>query len=131
MRVVTSIGTVVGTLLFGVLSSKAVAAVVGVLTLLFLAQRLVFPPRAEIAERRHGRLEHACGHSSPPGVRDAHRNARTVGEEHRQAVGGEDRADDVALAGDGGIGNGRREDRRLSRQRRDRGPVDLIEPYWR
>ena len=41
------IGTVVGTLLFGVLSSKAVAAVVGVLTLLFLAQRLVFPPRRD------------------------------------------------------------------------------------
>jgi uncharacterized protein len=43
----TVVGTVVGTLLFGVLSSKAVAAVVGVLTLLFLAQRLVFPPRAD------------------------------------------------------------------------------------
>jgi uncharacterized protein len=41
------IGTVVGTLLFGVLSVKAVAAVVGALTLLFLAQRLVFPPRAD------------------------------------------------------------------------------------
>lgn len=41
------LGTVVGTLLFGVLSSKAVAVVVGVLTLLFLAQRLLFPPRAD------------------------------------------------------------------------------------
>ena len=40
------LGTVVGTLLFGVLSAKTVAAVVGALTLLFLAQRLLFPPRA-------------------------------------------------------------------------------------
>ena len=41
------IGTCVGTLLFGVLSAKTVAAVVGGLTLLFLAQRLLFPPRAD------------------------------------------------------------------------------------
>jgi uncharacterized membrane protein YfcA len=41
------LGTVVGTLLFGVLSPATVAAVVGALTLLFLAQRLVFPPRAD------------------------------------------------------------------------------------
>ena len=41
------LGTVVGTLLFGVLSGKTVAAVVGGLTLLFLAQRLLFPPRAD------------------------------------------------------------------------------------
>jgi uncharacterized membrane protein YfcA len=39
------IGTLVGTLLFGLLSGKMVAAVVGTLTLLFLAQRLLFPPR--------------------------------------------------------------------------------------
>ena len=39
------IGTVVGTVLFGVLSAKTVAAVVGGLTLLFLAQRLLFPPK--------------------------------------------------------------------------------------
>lgn len=37
------LGTVVGTLLFGALSPKTVAAVVGGLTLLFLAQRLLFP----------------------------------------------------------------------------------------
>ena len=43
------LGTLVGTLLFGVLSGKTVAAVVGGLTLLFLAQRLVFPPRADAA----------------------------------------------------------------------------------
>jgi uncharacterized protein len=43
------LGTVLGTLLFGVMSSKTVAAVVGVLTLLFLAQRLLFPPRADAA----------------------------------------------------------------------------------
>ena len=41
------IGTLVGTLLFGVLTTKTVAGVVGALTLLFLAQRLVFPPRAD------------------------------------------------------------------------------------
>jgi len=41
------LGTCVGTLLFGVLSTHTVAAVVGGLTLLFLAQRLLFPPRAD------------------------------------------------------------------------------------
>lgn len=40
-------GTVLGTLLFGVFSSKAVAGVVGAITLLFLAQRLLFPPRRD------------------------------------------------------------------------------------
>ena len=40
-------GTLVGTLLFGVLSTRAVSGVVGALTLLFLAQRLAFPPRAD------------------------------------------------------------------------------------
>jgi uncharacterized membrane protein YfcA len=38
------VGVAVGSLLFGMLSPKTVAAVVGALTLLFLAQRLVFPP---------------------------------------------------------------------------------------
>jgi uncharacterized membrane protein YfcA len=41
------IGTIVGTVLFGVLSAKTVAAIVGGLTLLFLAQRLLFPPKAD------------------------------------------------------------------------------------
>ncbi|MEF7613623.1 sulfite exporter TauE/SafE family protein [Aquincola sp. MAHUQ-54] len=41
------LGTVVGTLLFGVLSAKVVAAVVGGITLLFLAIRTLFPPRAD------------------------------------------------------------------------------------
>lgn len=41
------IGTLVGTLLFGRLSPATLAGVVGALTLLFLAQRLVFPPRAD------------------------------------------------------------------------------------
>jgi uncharacterized membrane protein YfcA len=41
------LGTVLGTLSFGVLSAKTVAAIVGGLTLLFLAQRLLFPPRAD------------------------------------------------------------------------------------
>ena len=43
------LGTLVGTLLFGVLSTRTVAGVVGALTLLFLAQRLAFPPRADHA----------------------------------------------------------------------------------
>lgn len=41
------LGTVVGTLMFGVFSAKAVAGVVGAMTLLFLAQRLLFPPRRD------------------------------------------------------------------------------------
>lgn len=41
------LGTVVGTLLFGVLPVKTVSATVGALTLLFLAQRLACPPRAD------------------------------------------------------------------------------------
>ncbi|WP_396268311.1 sulfite exporter TauE/SafE family protein [Ideonella sp.] len=41
------LGTVVGTVLFGVLSAKIVAAVVGGITLLFLAIRLALPPRAD------------------------------------------------------------------------------------
>jgi uncharacterized protein len=40
-------GTLVGTVLFGLLSGRTVAAVVGGLTLLFLAQRLFFPPRVD------------------------------------------------------------------------------------
>lgn len=43
------LGTVIGTLLFGVFTSKAVAGVVGAITLLFLAQRLLFPPRRDAA----------------------------------------------------------------------------------
>jgi len=43
------LGIVIGTLLFRVLSPSAVAGIVGVLTLLFLLQRLVFPPRANSA----------------------------------------------------------------------------------
>ncbi len=40
-------GIVVGALLFGVFSTAAVSGVVGALTLAFLAQRLLFPPRAD------------------------------------------------------------------------------------
>lgn len=40
-------GTVIGTLLFGLLSAKAVAGVVGGITLLFLAIRLAFPPQVD------------------------------------------------------------------------------------
>jgi len=39
------LGIVVGALLFGVLSAKTVAGIVGAMTLAFLAQRLLFPPR--------------------------------------------------------------------------------------
>lgn len=41
------LGTVIGTMLFGVLSSRTVAAVVGAITLVFLALRTVFPPRTD------------------------------------------------------------------------------------
>jgi uncharacterized protein len=41
------LGTLVGTLLFGLLTAQTVAAVVGGMTLLFLAQRLLFPPRKD------------------------------------------------------------------------------------
>ena len=41
------LGTVVGTLLFRSLDVRTVAGVVGAVTLLFLAQRLLFPPRPE------------------------------------------------------------------------------------
>lgn len=40
-------GVVLGTLLFRVLDAKVVAGVVGLVTLLFLVQRLLFPPRAD------------------------------------------------------------------------------------
>lgn len=41
------LGTALGTLLFRVLDAHVVAGVVGAVTLLFLAQRLLFPPRAD------------------------------------------------------------------------------------
>ena len=41
------VGTVVGTVLFRALPAHTVAGNVGVFTLLFLAQRLLFPPRAD------------------------------------------------------------------------------------
>ena len=43
------LGTLIGALLFKVLSAHLVAGIVGVFTLLFLAQRLLFPPRANSA----------------------------------------------------------------------------------
>ena len=43
------VGIVVGALLFKVLDSATVAGMVGVFTLLFLAQRLLFPPKADSA----------------------------------------------------------------------------------
>ncbi|MDP3702019.1 MAG: sulfite exporter TauE/SafE family protein [Hylemonella sp.] len=41
------LGTLIGALLFKLLAAHIVAGVVGSLTLLFLAQRLLFPPRAD------------------------------------------------------------------------------------
>ncbi|GAA6141545.1 sulfite exporter TauE/SafE family protein [Hydrogenophaga sp. 5NK40-0174] len=41
------VGTVVGTALFSVMPAPIVAGVVGAVTLLFLAQRLLFPPKAD------------------------------------------------------------------------------------
>ena len=41
------LGTVTGLLMFGVLPTHTVAGIVGGLTLMFLAQRLFFPPRAD------------------------------------------------------------------------------------
>ncbi len=43
------LGTLVGALLFKLLAPHIVAGLVGVFTLLFLAQRLLFPPRADSA----------------------------------------------------------------------------------
>ena len=43
------LGVGMGTLLFGALSTRTVAGLVGALTLAFLAQRLLFPPRADAA----------------------------------------------------------------------------------
>ncbi|MCW5653141.1 sulfite exporter TauE/SafE family protein [Hydrogenophaga sp.] len=40
-------GIVIGTLLFKLLDARVVAGIVGVFTLLFLAQRLLFPPRPD------------------------------------------------------------------------------------
>ncbi len=41
------VGTVVGTLSFRLLDARLVAGIVGIFTLLFLVQRLAFPPRAD------------------------------------------------------------------------------------
>lgn len=43
------LGTVVGTVLFRLLDARLVAGIVGAFTLAFLAQRLLFPPRADSA----------------------------------------------------------------------------------
>jgi len=48
------LGTVVGTLLFRALSGPTVAGIVGVFTLLFLAQRVLLPPRPDSAPPRRG-----------------------------------------------------------------------------
>lgn len=43
------LGTVIGTVLFKLLDAQVVAGIVGGFTLLFLGQRLLFPPRADSA----------------------------------------------------------------------------------
>lgn len=43
------VGTVIGALLFKLLNASTVAGIVGVFTLAFLAQRLLFPPKADSA----------------------------------------------------------------------------------
>ena len=43
------LGTVIGTVLFKLLEAQVVAGIVGGFTLLFLAQRLLFPPRSDSA----------------------------------------------------------------------------------
>jgi hypothetical protein len=43
------LGTLIGTFLFKYLDASLVAGIVGILTLLFLAQRLLFPPTADSA----------------------------------------------------------------------------------
>jgi uncharacterized membrane protein YfcA len=48
------LGTVAGTLMFRILSPHMVAGVVGVFTLLFLAQRLAFPPKPDDPLPRRG-----------------------------------------------------------------------------
>ncbi len=57
------VGTVVGTVTFGLLSSGTVEAIVGGMTLAFLAQRVLFPPRAD-APRPSRRLGFALGVAS-------------------------------------------------------------------
>src|SRR3546814_12112012 len=51
------VGTLIGALLFSLLDGKVVAGIVGFFTLLFLAQRLLFPPRParRSQERRVGK----------------------------------------------------------------------------
>ena len=48
-----ALGVAVGTALFGLLSAQAVAGLLGVLTLSFLAQRLFFPPRRDKPPAAH------------------------------------------------------------------------------
>jgi uncharacterized protein len=43
------VGTVIGTLLFKLISVQLVSGIVGVITLIFLAQRLLFPPSKDAA----------------------------------------------------------------------------------
>jgi len=57
------VGVAIGALLFRALDARTVAGIVGIFTLLFLAQRLVFPPRRDDAPppRAVGRVLAAVG----------------------------------------------------------------------
>ncbi len=57
------VGTLVGAVMFGLVPGPTVAGVVGALTLLFLAQRLLFPPRADKPPPPHW-LGRACATAS-------------------------------------------------------------------
>ena len=60
-----------------------------------------------LLQRGDRRFEDAGGESAPARMRDADRAAAAVREEHGKAIGGQHRADDAALARDGGVGDGR------------------------
>ena len=64
------LGTLVGTLLFGVLSTATVSGVVGALTLLFLAQRLLFPPRSYAICRMRTRSGDSMRMLASPSLRE-------------------------------------------------------------
>ena len=64
------LGTLVGTALFRLLDAHTVAATVGALTLLFVAQRQLFPPHPDARRRRaHGASCSAWPRASPASSR--------------------------------------------------------------
>jgi hypothetical protein len=67
----------VGTLLFKVLDARLVAGVVGVVTLLFLAQRLLFPPRPTARRRQVA----GCGPDRHLRLHQLHRPRRRAADQ--------------------------------------------------